>query len=176
MATVVHSAPPTISRWWRIVGGLSMNLALGTLYAWSAFVAPLELRFGWKRTETSLAFTIAIAVFALGFILAGRLQDRYGPFWVSLLLVAGGGAAFWHDHITHEIPNAVPVAAKFVSAACVDRAKRSSPHSTSITATSFATRPARLDIPVFMGVSVVGSRADMVKRRRKAGRDWERAT
>ena len=23
---------PGISRWWRVVGGLSMNLALGTLY------------------------------------------------------------------------------------------------------------------------------------------------
>src|SRR5205823_14276628 len=24
-----------ISRWWRVFGGVSMNLALGTLYAWS---------------------------------------------------------------------------------------------------------------------------------------------
>jgi len=33
---------PGVNRWWRVVGGLSMNLALGTLYAWSVFVAPLE--------------------------------------------------------------------------------------------------------------------------------------
>ena len=32
----------TTSRWWRVVGGLSMNMALGTLYGWSVFVAPLE--------------------------------------------------------------------------------------------------------------------------------------
>ncbi|MCA1684577.1 MAG: OFA family MFS transporter [Planctomycetia bacterium] len=80
-------AGPAISRWWRVVGGLSMNLALGSLYAWSVFVAPLEQRFGWKRTETSMAFTIAVVAFALAFILAGRLQDRFGPFWVS---VTGG--------------------------------------------------------------------------------------
>ena len=54
-----------ISRWWRVVGGVSMNLALGTLYAWSVFVAPLEQRFGWKRAETSMVFTIAVVVFAL---------------------------------------------------------------------------------------------------------------
>jgi hypothetical protein len=30
-----------VSRWWRVVGGLLMNLALGSLYAWSVFVAPL---------------------------------------------------------------------------------------------------------------------------------------
>ena len=38
---------PALSRWWRVVGGMSMNLALGTLYAWSVFVAPLEKEFGW---------------------------------------------------------------------------------------------------------------------------------
>ena len=75
---------PVISRWWRVVGGLSMNMALGTLYAWSVFVAPLEKEFGWKRAETSNVFTIAVVVFALTFIVAGRLQDKFGPFWVSL--------------------------------------------------------------------------------------------
>jgi len=70
-----------------------MNLALGSLYAWSVFVAPLEKEFGWKRTDTSMVFTYAVVVFAISFILAGRLQDRYGPFWVSItggLLVSIG--------------------------------------------------------------------------------------
>jgi len=61
-----------------------MNLALGSLYAWSVFVAPLEKEFGWKRTDTSSVFTWAVVVFALTFIVAGRLQDKFGPFWVSL--------------------------------------------------------------------------------------------
>jgi OFA family oxalate/formate antiporter-like MFS transporter len=64
-----------------------MNLALGTLYAWSVFVAPLEERFGWKRAETSSVFTIAVIVFALSFVAAGRIQDKYGPLGCSL---AGG--------------------------------------------------------------------------------------
>ena len=70
-----------------MAGGLSMNMALGTLYGWSVFVAPLESRFGWKRAETSMVFTIAVTVFALSFVLAGRLQDKYGPLACSL---AGG--------------------------------------------------------------------------------------
>jgi MFS transporter, OFA family, oxalate/formate antiporter len=61
-----------------------MNMALGSLYAWSVFVAPLEKEFGWKRADTSSVFTWAIVVFALTFILAGRLQDKFGPFKVSL--------------------------------------------------------------------------------------------
>ena len=82
-----------INRWWRVVGGLSMNLALGSLYAWSVFVAPLEKEFGWKRADTSTIFTIAVVVFAISFVLAGRLQDKKGPFWVSVtggLLVSVG--------------------------------------------------------------------------------------
>ena len=70
-----------------------MNVALGTLYGWSVFVAPLEARFGWKRAETSMVFTIAVIVFALSFVVAGRIQDRFGPLPCSLiggLLVSSG--------------------------------------------------------------------------------------
>src|SRR5271166_4459353 len=94
MATVTAGSAKSVeigstglSRWWRVVGGLSMNLALGTLYAWSVFVAPLEKQFGWTRTQTSMAFTIAVAVFAITFVVAGRIQDKIGPLYCSL---AGG--------------------------------------------------------------------------------------
>ena len=63
---------------------MSMNLAVGALYGWSVFVAPLEKEFKWKRAETSMVFTIAVVVFALTFIVAGRLQDKLGPFKISL--------------------------------------------------------------------------------------------
>ena len=73
-----------INRWWHVVGGVSMNLALGSLYGWSVFVAPLEKEFHWKRADTSNVFIIAVVVFALSFIVAGRLQDKLGPFKISL--------------------------------------------------------------------------------------------
>jgi OFA family oxalate/formate antiporter-like MFS transporter len=74
----------SISRWWRLVGGVLMTLALGTLYAWSVFVTPLENEFGWKRAQTSSVFTLAVVMFAASLLLAGKLQDRFGPFWISL--------------------------------------------------------------------------------------------
>ncbi len=73
-----------ISRWWRLFGGVLMTLALGTLYAWSVFVKPLENEFGWKRAQTSSVFTLAVVMFAASLLLAGKLQDRFGPFWISL--------------------------------------------------------------------------------------------
>ncbi len=75
----------TINRWWRVVGALLMNLSLGSLYAWSIFVAPLEKEFGWNRADTSWIFTIAVFVFGISFVLAGRLQDRLGPFKISVV-------------------------------------------------------------------------------------------
>jgi OFA family oxalate/formate antiporter-like MFS transporter len=56
-----------------------MNLALGSLYAWSVFVSPLEAEFGWSRTQTSWVFTIAIVTFAVSTVFAGRIQDVRGP-------------------------------------------------------------------------------------------------
>ena len=64
-----------------------MNLALGSLYAWSVFIPPLEREFGWTRAETSWVYTIAIVCFALTFVAAGRLQDVKGP---RICALAGG--------------------------------------------------------------------------------------
>src|SRR5437879_12612779 len=68
-----------MNRWRVVAGGVSMNLALGSLYAWSVFVLPLEKEFGWTRAQTSWVFTIAVVVFAASFVLAGRIQDTRGP-------------------------------------------------------------------------------------------------
>jgi len=79
-----QAAGSGINRWWRVFGGVVMNLALGTLYGWSVFVAPLEKQFGWKRADTSMVFTIAVVVFAISFVLAGRIQDKFGPLVCSI--------------------------------------------------------------------------------------------
>jgi OFA family oxalate/formate antiporter-like MFS transporter len=75
---VVESAT-NMNRWLAVVGGVSMNLALGSLYAWSVFVLPLEKEFGWTRAQTSWTFTFAIVSFATSFVIAGRVQDLRGP-------------------------------------------------------------------------------------------------
>ena len=106
-AAAVPHGEVGVSRWWRVVGGLLMNLALGSLYAWSVFVAPLEKEFGWKRADTSSVFAWAIVVFAFSFIIAGRLQDKLGPFKVSItgcvLLTAGFLLCARTDSLTYLI-------------------------------------------------------------------------
>ena len=51
------SDTPTDNRWIPLIGGTMLNLVLGSFYAWSVFVLPLEQEFGWARSETSLTFS-----------------------------------------------------------------------------------------------------------------------
>ncbi len=67
------------NRWTVIIGALMVQVILGTVYAFSVFVRPLQNEFGWDRTTTQWAFSIALATFALMMIPAGRLQDKIGP-------------------------------------------------------------------------------------------------
>jgi OFA family oxalate/formate antiporter-like MFS transporter len=84
----------TMNRWTVIAGALIVQVILGTVYAFSVFVRPLEAEFGWDRATTQWAFSFALATFALVMIPAGRLQDRIGPRKVATI---GGillGASF----------------------------------------------------------------------------------
>lgn len=84
--------------WIVTLAGMGLNLALGILYAWSVFkkqlVAPIaDGGFGWSNQQATLPYTVAIAMFAVMMIPAGRLQDKLGPRRVALtggLLTAAG--------------------------------------------------------------------------------------
>ncbi len=67
------------NRWTVVAGGLIVQIILGTVYAFSVFVRPLEAEFGWERATTQWAFSFALISFAIAMIPAGRLQDRIGP-------------------------------------------------------------------------------------------------
>ncbi|MBI5739916.1 MAG: OFA family MFS transporter [Nitrospirae bacterium] len=69
----------TTNRWTVLTGALIVQVVLGTVYAFSVFVKPLEAEFEWSRTTTQWAFSFALLTFAAVMIPAGRLQDRIGP-------------------------------------------------------------------------------------------------
>jgi OFA family oxalate/formate antiporter-like MFS transporter len=77
----------TSNRWGIAVAGVFMQVALGAVYAWSVFRAPLVKQFGWSISQVTLTFTLAI--FALGFaaFFAGLWINRSGP---RIVAVTGG--------------------------------------------------------------------------------------
>ena len=79
-----------MNRWLPVVGGVMLNMALGTFYAMSVFMLPLEKEFGWTRAQTSWVTTIGLALLTAWFVVAGYIQDRRGPKLVAAL----GGSLF----------------------------------------------------------------------------------
>ncbi len=84
--------------WIVTFAGTGLNLTLGILYAWSMFSKQLtesieKNGFGWSKTTATLPYTIAIAVFAIVMVPAGRLQDKFGPRVVASAgaILAGAG-------------------------------------------------------------------------------------
>jgi OFA family oxalate/formate antiporter-like MFS transporter len=65
--------------WVVTFAGTGINLALGALYAWSVFKKPLANAFDLSDKSTALPYSVAIIVFALMMVPAGRLQDKIGP-------------------------------------------------------------------------------------------------
>ena len=74
-----------MNRWLVVAGGVMMNMALGTVYALSAFLLPLEREFGWTRAQTSWVTTLNIFMISAWFIVGGRLNDRKGPRYAAAI-------------------------------------------------------------------------------------------
>jgi OFA family oxalate/formate antiporter-like MFS transporter len=64
-----------------------MQVALGAVYAWSVFRAPLVKQFGWSISEVTLTFTISIFVLGIAAFLGGLWLNRKGP---RLVAITGG--------------------------------------------------------------------------------------
>jgi MFS transporter, OFA family, oxalate/formate antiporter len=79
--------------WIVTFAGLGVNLALGVLYSWSVIAKTLtkpvaEGGWGWTAGHASLPYAIAVGVFAVSMVFAGRAQDHFGPRIVATI----GGA------------------------------------------------------------------------------------
>jgi OFA family oxalate/formate antiporter-like MFS transporter len=70
------------------MAGTGINLGLGVLYAWSVLKGGIPDSWGWSNADKALPYAVACFVFSVAMVLAGRLQDKYGPKMVAMV---GGG-------------------------------------------------------------------------------------
>ncbi|MDD1669117.1 MAG: OFA family MFS transporter [Methanomicrobiales archaeon] len=82
--------PPEQGRWIFIALGLAINLALGSIYAWSAFLEPVASHFRALGEPVSasgalLPFSLFLVAFAVAMPISGGYIDRWGPRSMALL-------------------------------------------------------------------------------------------
>src|SRR5467141_2388088 len=77
----------TNNRWVIAIAGVLLQVALGAVYAWSVFRAPLVKQFGWSISEVTLTFTISIFVLGIAAFFGGLWLNRTGP---RLVAITGG--------------------------------------------------------------------------------------
>jgi len=94
-----------VHRWITIAAAVLIQACIGSVYAWSVFVLPLQERYGLGKGASQMVFGGLVAVLSLMMIPAGRLQARYGSRAVALvggvlyslgyLAAASSGGRFW---------------------------------------------------------------------------------
>lgn len=103
--------PPAIearqlpNRWLIALAAVVTHLCLGSVYAWSVFLAPIGELTGWHKPQITWAFSTAIACLGLTAAFGARFMQRLGPRRSVLLagvlfgtgLVAAGLACRWHS-------------------------------------------------------------------------------
>jgi nitrate/nitrite transporter NarK len=81
-------ADATIRRGWIVtLSGTGINLALGILYTWSIMKSAIADSiqrggpgaFNWAASSLNDPYAVCCLVFAFATVLAGRIQDRFGP-------------------------------------------------------------------------------------------------
>ncbi|MCT8138995.1 OFA family MFS transporter [Anaerobacillus sp. CMMVII] len=72
------------NRWLIALSAVAIHLSIGSAYAYSVYVKPLE-QLGWQKTQVSLAFTIAIFFLGMSAAAFGQFVEKKGPRKSALL-------------------------------------------------------------------------------------------
>jgi OFA family oxalate/formate antiporter-like MFS transporter len=94
----------TNNRWVIAIAGVFFQVALGAVYAWSVFRAPLAKQFGWSISEITLTFTISIFVLGFAAFFGGLWLNRKGPRLVALTGGALYGLGVFLASFSHSLP------------------------------------------------------------------------
>ncbi|MGC2617853.1 MAG: OFA family MFS transporter [Acidobacteriaceae bacterium] len=80
-------------RWAIALAGIFIQMALGSIYAWSVFRTPLARQFHWSISQITLTFTIYALVLGFAAFAGGLWLNRIGPRPVALTggLLYGSG-------------------------------------------------------------------------------------
>ncbi|HSA33264.1 MAG TPA: OFA family MFS transporter [bacterium] len=78
------------NRWLIAIMGTTLQLVLGTVYAWSFFQKPIMAAYGWNNVQVMWIFSIAICFLGIGATIGGLNLAKFGP-----RKLATTGAIMW---------------------------------------------------------------------------------
>jgi len=105
---------------------VTLMLTMGACYSFGIFFKPILTEFGWTRTMTSGAFSLATILGGIVAIPLGGLTDRFGPRAVMTVfgfllglgyLLMSQVNAIWHLYLVYGVIIGVSMAAPYVSQA-----------------------------------------------------------
>lgn len=100
-----------------------ITITCGTIYCFGIFFSPLRSEFGWTSTQTSLAFSLYMVIHGLFYIVAGKINDSFGPRIVMTIcgfflgigyLLMSRINALWQLYIVYGLILAIGMSGAFV--------------------------------------------------------------
>lgn len=107
-----RNSPPFYGYVIVLVAFIIMMITWGTIYSFGIFFKPILIEFGWTRATTSGAYSLCMILIGLSAVFTGRLNDQFGPRFVSTVcgLFLGAGCllmsridAFWQLYLFYGV-------------------------------------------------------------------------
>ncbi len=67
------------NRWLMALAAVGVHICIGSVYAWSVYVNPIQKQMNWSLTDVTIAFSIAIFFLGLSAALMGKFVEKNGP-------------------------------------------------------------------------------------------------
>ena len=67
------------NRWLMAIAAMAIHMCIGSVYAWSVYVNPIQSTMAWTLTDVTITFSIAIFFLGLSAALMGKFVEQRGP-------------------------------------------------------------------------------------------------
>jgi len=67
------------NRWYMALAAMAIHICIGSVYAWSVYVKPIQSTMNWTLTDVTITFSVAIFFLGLSAALMGKFVESKGP-------------------------------------------------------------------------------------------------
>lgn len=75
----MHTHITEKNRWLIVLAAMGIHICIGSVYAWSVYVKPIQSAMNWTLTDVTITFSVAIFFLGLSAALMGKFVENNGP-------------------------------------------------------------------------------------------------